>query len=98
MRELEICRRATNKFTVVLRMDDYDAFPYDGLFPTIYQYYRIDSEEELIKELNKELEILAEAIETIYFGTLDVTEKYLEYDDDIGYKLLPCYISESELR
>jgi hypothetical protein len=40
-------------------------------------YYRFDSEEELLNELNKEDMILVEDVETIYYGEEDVTDKYL---------------------
>jgi hypothetical protein len=36
MKELKICRRCKNKFTVVIGFEDYGGFAYDGLFPVIY--------------------------------------------------------------
>lgn len=98
MKQLEICRRQKEKFTVVMVFTDYDAFPYDGTFPDVYYYYRLDSEAELIEELNKEDELLDEAIETIYFGTDNVTEKYLERAVINGhhyYKLRGCFRKNS---
>ena len=97
MRQLKICRCQNNKFTIVMVLTNYEAFPYDGTFPDEYYYYRVDSEAELIEELNKEEELLDEAIETIYFGNEDVTEKYLkltpsEYSSSSKYyKLLACW-------
>jgi hypothetical protein len=91
MKELKICRNYKDKFTVVMSFEDYNAFPYDGLFPTDYQYYRVDTEAELINELNKEDELLAEAVESIYYDDKDVTEKYLYWVDAIGYQLLDCW-------
>jgi hypothetical protein len=91
MTELKICRNYTDKFTVVLSFEDYNAFPYDGLFPTVYQYYRVNTEEELISEFNKEEELLDEAVEAIYYNGEEVTEKYLQRTPGVGYKLLDCW-------
>ena len=92
MKELKICRTYKDKFTVVISMEDYDAFPYDGLFPTVYQYYKVDTEEELIRELNKEEELLDECIEAIYYNGEDVTDKYLAFSTELGCnKLLDCW-------
>lgn len=88
MRELKIGRRQANKFTVTVSFNDYNAFPYDGTFPIIYSHYRIDTEEELIAELNKEEMLFAQEVDTIYFGTEDVTEKYLTFIQGQGYTLL----------
>lgn len=77
MKELKICRRCKNKFTVVISFEDYGGFAYEGLFPVIYKYYRFDSEEELLNELNKEDMIFVEEVENIYYGGEDVTDKYL---------------------
>lgn len=92
MKELKVCRRYKDKFTVVICFEDYNAFPHDGTFPDIYQYYRVDTEAELIRELNKEEELLAECIETIYYNGEDVTDKYLVFSDELGYnQILDCW-------
>lgn len=88
MRELRIGRRQDNKFTVTVSFEDYNAIPYYGTFPDIRCHYRIDTEEELIAELNKEEMLFAQEVETIYFGTEDVTEKYLTFVQGHGYELL----------
>jgi hypothetical protein len=38
--------------------------------------------------LNKEEILFAQEVETIYFGTEDVTEKYLTFVQGHGYELL----------
>lgn len=88
MKELRIHRNYKDKFTVTLAMPNFSAFPYDGIFCDDYQYYRVDTEEELINELNKEDTLLDESIETIYFNGKEVTEKYLRFVQGTGYKLL----------
>ena len=92
MRALKICRRHKECFTVVAFMFDFSSFPYDGTFPREYRYYRIDTEEELVTLLLKEEDLLAEEIETIYFGDTDITEKYLKFNNEIsGYQLLDSW-------
>ena len=93
MKELKLHRNYKDKFTVTMSFDDYDAFPHEGFFPTVYQYFKVDSEEELISELLKEDDLLDECIESIYYNHEDVTDRYL---DTIPYrsrgnKLLECW-------
>ena len=92
MQALKICRCHKEYFTVVAFMLDFSSFPYDGIFPHEYRYYRINTEEELVTLLLKEEDLLAEEIETIYFGDKDVTEKYLKFNYEIsGYQLLDSW-------
>lgn len=99
MKELKVCRRQEGKFTVAASYPDYGAFAHDGLFPDIKYTLRIDTEEELIRELNRELhddaytELFASDIDYIYYGNEDVTEKYLEFINGEGYRLLECWRS-----
>ena len=76
MKDLKICRRKENVFTIIEVVPNYNVFPHDGIFPYDYRYYRIDTEDELLSVLNKE-ELFVEDIETIYYGTIDVTSKYI---------------------
>ena len=91
MKELKVCRNYKDKFTVAISFPDYGAFAYDGLFPDIHEYYKIDTEEELLNELNKEESLFAEEVDYIYYAGEDVTEKYLHWVDGIGYQLLDCW-------
>ena len=80
MKELKICRREKDRFTVVVTEPDFSAFPHYGFFPDIYHYYRVDSEYELIALMNRGEELHPDGIETIYYGNLDVTDKYIQFD------------------
>lgn len=86
--ELKNNRRQEGKFTVIVVYEDYGGFAEDGLFPDVYEYYRVDTEEELVDELNKEDELFPCMIETIYYGFEDVTDKYLEFVNGEGNELL----------
>lgn len=81
MKRLKIKRGYKDKFTVVLSYPDFGSFPYDGTWPTVYEYYRVDSEAELIDELNKEDNFLVELIEGIYYAGNDVSNNYLDFDE-----------------
>ena len=50
-------------------------------FPIIYEYYRVDSETELIEELSKEVNFLVEDIEGIYYDGSNVSSNYLDFDE-----------------
>jgi hypothetical protein len=91
MKELKICRSYKDKFTVAVAFPDYGAFAYDGLFPTKHKYYRIDTEEELTRELSKEEVLFADEVEAIYYIGEDVTEKYLELIQGESYRLKDCW-------
>lgn len=91
MKKLKICRRKENAFTVVVTFIDYGAFPYDGTFPDVSYFFRINTEEELLSVLRAEDDLLVNEIEIIYLGTEDVTLKYLTFIEDKGYILLDCY-------
>ena len=87
---LKIRRLSEGKFTVAVTFEDYSAFPYDGTFPDIHQYYVFDTEAEMIDEIKKADWIFTEEIDAIYYGKEVVTEKYLE-PAKVGYKLLECW-------
>jgi len=91
MKELKLCRSYKDKFTVIVAFEDYGAFPYDGIFPSKYKSYRIDTEEELIRELSKEETLFVDEVEAIYYAGEDVTEKYLEFIQGEGYRLMDCW-------
>jgi hypothetical protein len=80
MKELKICRREKDRFTVVVTTPNYEAIPHYGVFPDVHYYYRVDTEDELLALLNEEEELFSDEIEIIYYGNVDVTDKYIKFD------------------
>ena len=94
MKELKIHRCKENAFTVKMVFIDYGAFPFDGTFPDKVHYYRVDTVDELLLQLNKEEVLFAPDIMSIYYGNLDVTSRYLEAVDGEEYRLQDWVIQE----
>jgi hypothetical protein len=91
MKRLKIKRGYKDKFTVVLSYPNLGSFPHDGAFPTTHEYYRVDSEAELIEALSKEATFLVEDIEGIYYAGNDVSNNYLDFDE--GGAFYRCKLS-----
>lgn len=77
MEELKLHRNYKDKFTVTTAFEDYGAFAYEGVFPTIRMYFRVDTEEELLTELKKEDGLIASEVASIFYAGENVTKKYL---------------------
>ena len=76
MKQLKVCRRQKDRFTIVVTTPNYEATPHYGVLPDVYYYYRVNTEDELIALLKAD-ELYSDEIETIYYGDLDVTDKYI---------------------
>lgn len=85
MKKLNVCRMYKDKFTIVVEYPDFSSSQTDADFPSVYEYYRVDSEEELLNSLASEDIFLIEDINTIYYANKDVTEKYLTFNLSKGY-------------
>jgi hypothetical protein len=85
MKKLAVRKIYEDKFTIVVEYPDFSGLPHDGVFPSVYEYYVIDTEEELIQILNSEEVFLVEDIDTIYFAGNSISAKYLKVDVDKGY-------------
>lgn len=88
MEKLEVCKLYDDKFTVVVKYLDFDSFFRDGTFHSTYEYYVIDTEEELLQLLNNEEAFLVEDIDMIYFAGSNILSKYLKIEEDKGYSEL----------
>ena len=98
MKELKVHRCKENAFTVKVTSIDYGAFPFEGTFPDEVHYYRVDTEDELILQLNKEGVLYAPDVVSIYYGKLDVTNRYLEAVEGEESRLQNWVIRERSLK
>ena len=81
MKKVKIKRGYKDKFIVVVSYPNFENFPHDGTFSMMHEYYIVDSETELIEELNKEASFLVEDIEGIYYNDNNVSNSYLAFDE-----------------